>query len=134
MPDSAVEIQFALRSVHRTRQDTRDPEAPVSVDGRLPRVTQVLALAVYFQELIARGEARDYADLARLCGLTRERLSQIMELLWLAPDIQKEVLEFAHAGVGRFPISEVATRKIAEHLAWADQRRDWEAIKNDLHL
>ena len=53
-----------------------------------------MALAIQFQDMIQRGEARDYADLARLGCLTRERMSQIMELVWLAPDIQQEILEF----------------------------------------
>jgi len=36
-----------------------------------------------FREMIRSGDARDCADLARLGGLTRERISQIMKLLWL---------------------------------------------------
>ena len=59
------------------------PVAAPSGTGRLPRVTQVLALAIHFQDMISRGEARDYADLARLGCLTRERMSQIMELLFI---------------------------------------------------
>ncbi len=39
-----------------------------------------MALAIQFQDMIQRGDARDYADLARLGCLTRERMSQIMEL------------------------------------------------------
>ena len=72
-----------------------------------------MALAIQFQDMIQRGEARDYADLARLGCLTRERMSQIMELVWLAPDIQQEILEFPPTGAARFPISEVAARRIA---------------------
>lgn len=37
-------------------------------------------------------DARDYADLARLGHVTRPRLTQIMELFLLAPDIQEEIL------------------------------------------
>ena len=44
---------------------------------------------------------RDYADLARLGCLTRERMSQIMELVWLAPDIQREILEFPSTATTR---------------------------------
>jgi hypothetical protein len=42
--------------------------------------------------MIERGEVRDYADLARLGYVTRARLTQIMNLLLLAPDIQERVL------------------------------------------
>ena len=42
-----------------------------------------------------------------------------MELVWLAPDIQQEILEFRPTGATRFPISEVAARRVAADLAWA---------------
>ena len=81
-----------------------------------------MALAIQFQDMIQRGDARDYADLARLGCLTRERMSQIMELVWLAPDIQQEILEFPPRPAPRFAISEVATRRIAAEFDWAEQR------------
>jgi hypothetical protein len=93
-----------------------------------------MALAIQFQDMIQRGEARDYADLARLGCLTRERMSQIMELVWLAPDIQQEILEFPPSGAARFPISEVAVRKIAGPLSWNEQRHAWQTLKNSLHI
>jgi hypothetical protein len=93
-----------------------------------------MALAIHFQDLIRRGEATDYADLARLGCLTRERMSQIMELVWLAPDIQREILEFPPTGVTRFPISEVAVRRIAGTLAWEDQRQEWKRLQACHHL
>jgi hypothetical protein len=95
----------------------------------LPRVTQVLALAIHFRDMIQKGEARDYADLARLGCLTRERMSQIMELIWLAPDIQQAILEFKPAGATLFPVSEVAVRKIAGLLSWTEQRVEWLRLK-----
>ncbi len=130
----AVEIQFRLHSPARMAGTGARPEAPPSGTGRLPRVTQVLALAIHFQDMISRGEARDYADLARLGCLTRERMSQIMELVWLAPDIQQDILEFRPSGGTRFPISEVAARKVAHALSWKDQREDWEKLQALHHL
>lgn len=132
--NSAVEIQFRLHCSPGARVGEARPEVPGSGHGRLPRVTQVVALAIQFQEMIQKCEARDYADLARLGCLTRERMSQIMELIWLAPDIQREILEFPPRGATRFPISEVAVRKIAAHLAWHDQRESWQQLKNNAHL
>jgi len=93
-----------------------------------------MALAIQFQDMIQRGEARAYADLARLGCLTRERMSQIMELVWLAPDIQQEILEFPPSGAARFPISEVAVRKIASPFSWNEQRDAWQTLKNSLHV
>lgn len=123
---SAVEIQFRLYAAGRGRNGQESPS--LSGAGRLPRITQVMALAIQFQDMIQRGEARDYADLARLGCLTRERMSQIMELVWLAPDIQEEILTFPPTPA-RFPISEVTTRKIAVLLAWPEQRLRWRQLK-----
>jgi len=127
--DTRVEIQFRLHRSFQPPAKSR-PEAPLSGNGRLPRVTQIMALAIHFQDLIKRGEARDYADLARLGCLTRERMSQIMELVWLAPDIQQEILGFKSATSARFPISEVAVRKVAGLLSWDGQRAAWRELKS----
>ena len=134
IPNSTAEIQFRLHATGRPQGKRGLSDAPLSGSGRLPRVTQVLALAIQFQDMIQRGEARDYADLARLGCLTRERMSQIMELVWLAPDIQQEILKFPPSGAARFPISEVAARKIAGSLVWIEQRQDWILLKNRSHI
>lgn len=131
MQNRAIEIQFPLYGARRSPKEKGDSGAPQSRLGCVPRVAQVLALAIYFQDAIERGEARDYADLARLGCLTRERMSQIMELVWLAPDIQQEVLEFPPRGVTRFPISEVALRRVASFMLWDHQRAAWAALKEE---
>ncbi len=129
MQNSAAELQFRLNTtVRRERgRQASDPQRPTM--GRIPRVTQVLALAIQFQDMIDRGEARHYSDLARLGCLTRERMSQIMELIWLAPDIQQEILDFPPSPTPRFPISEVAVRHIAARLDWSEQRKLWRKLK-----
>ena len=133
MPNSTVEIEFRLHATRRPPGRPGPADAPRPGNGRLPRVTQVTALAIQFQDMIQRGEARDYADIARLGCLTRERVSQIMELVWLAPDIQQEILEFRTTGT-RFPISEVAVRNVADRLSWTEQRTDWLLLKADARL
>jgi len=133
MTHSGTEIQFRLHASKRADSNGKT-EARSSHRGHLPRITQVLALAIQFQDMIQRGEARDYADLARLGCITRERISQIMELIWLAPDIQQEILEFPPNKTGRFPISEVAARRVAEYLDWEAQREAWRNLKRNSHL
>ena len=133
MESSRAEIQFRLHTTKRL-PGAESPSSPSSSSGRLPRVTQVLALAIHFQDMIDRGDAQDYADLARLGCLTRERMSQIMELVWLAPDIQREILEFPTTATSRFPVSEVAVRRIADKLRWSDQRVIWINLKKMNHL
>lgn len=130
MHNSAAELQFVLNT---TDPHEHEPRSRPQV-GRIPRVTEVLALAIQFQDMIQRGDARDYADLARLGCLTRERMSQIMELVWLAPDIQQEILEFPPNSAPRFAINEVAIRRIAAKLDWGEQRSDWRKLKQERHL
>ena len=134
MQDSAAKIEFRLHSTKRPEGERGRSDSQDSGDGRVPRVTQVMALAIQFQDMLQRGEARDYADLARLGCLTRERMSQIMELIWLAPDIQRELLECKPTHTTRFPISELAVRRIAAELAWEPQRAAWRKLKQDKHL
>jgi hypothetical protein len=132
--NSPVEIQFQLHAAVRPTGTPGTSDALALGNGRLPRVAQVMALAIHFSDMIERGEARDYADLARLGCLTRERMSQIMELIWLAPDIQQEILEFNPTGAARFSVSEVAMRRIANALLWEDQRREWKTLQATLQF
>jgi hypothetical protein len=125
----ALEISFQLRSGPRVPKVGSSTVVTEGI-GRLPRVTQVLALAIHFENMIEQDEAKDYADLARLGGLCRERVSQIMRLVYLAPDIQVELLYLPSTPTGRFPVSETSVRKIASLLSWADQRDEWVRIKS----
>jgi len=127
-PAGRLEIRFSLRTKLRPASEGNE-RMPSAKPGRLPRITQVLALAIHLEEMITKGEASDYADLARLTCLCRERISQIVRLNYLAPDIQVEILYLPPTGTGRFPISETALRKIANLLSWADQRGKWERLK-----
>jgi hypothetical protein len=137
--DSPLNIQFAFRP--KRRAAGRPPQennaaAPLCAPppGRAPRISQVLALAIQFQEMLRQGEAQDCADLARLGGLTRERISQIMKFNWLASDLQLEILYLNQAPGERFPVSEVAVRRIAQRLSWTEQRALWRKLKNDKAL
>jgi hypothetical protein len=89
----------------------------------------VLALAIHLEDMMRQGEAKDYADVARLSGLCRERISQIVRLTYLAPDIQVELLYIAPTPTGQYPVSETAVRKIANALTWAEQREQWVRLK-----
>jgi hypothetical protein len=81
-----------------------------------------MGLAIKFQCMVDRGEVRDYADLARLGFVTRARLTQIMNLLLLAPDIQEEILS---AGTVKVPIAERQVRSIVKLVLWEQQRHAW---------
>jgi hypothetical protein len=81
-----------------------------------------MALAIKFQDMVDHGEVRDYADLARLGYVTRARMTQIMNLLHLAPDIQEAILFLPPTTSGRDPISERGIRNVTGTAAWGRQR------------
>ena len=128
----SLEVRFKLRGSPRGAETGAHQEASGAVEmfcGKLARISEVLALAIQFEEMVRSGQVKDYADLARLGGVTRERMSQIMKLVWLAPDITQEVLYLPPALGGRHPISEVALRRIGSVLAWEKQRSLWNQLK-----
>jgi len=96
--------------------------------GRVPRVSRLLALAIRFDRLIRAGEVTDYAALARLGHVSRARITQIMNLLMLAPDIQEQILFLPRVERGDDPIHMRQLQAIAGVMDWGKQRRMWQAL------
>jgi hypothetical protein len=86
-----------------------------------------MALALRFEDLVRKGLVRDHADLARLGGVSRARISQIMDLLCLAPDIQEDILFLPRTITGRDPITERQLRLVLAEADWRGQREMWKA-------
>ena len=133
LPGTKASATFEIRFHLRTGRLAGEGNQAQSVaSGRLPRITQVLALAIHFDDMIRTGKAADYSDVARLACLCRERISQIMRLNQLAPDLQVEVLYLPPRPTGKHPISETMLRRVASCLSWTDQRLEWRRIKEEL--
>ena len=115
--------------VHRGqsgRRAIRAGEAPSPPpEGRVPRVARLMALAIHFDQLLRDGVVADQAELARLGHVSRARLTQIMNLLNLAPDIQVALLHLPRSAAGREEVSERHLRPIASEPAWRKQRQIW---------
>jgi hypothetical protein len=111
------------------------PVAPAPV-GRVPKIARLMALAIKFDGMLSRGEVRDYADLARLGHVSRARVTQIMNLLNLAPDIQEAILFLPVTEVGRDSLKEWMVRPVAGEVAWKRQRAAWvnTALGNETRL
>lgn len=114
-------IDGELHRVRHGRRKQFDAEPPQSPSERPARVAVTLALAHKIRQGIVRGETRDQAEAARQLGLTRARLSQILDLTNLAPDLQEEIL-FLETVDGREPIAERALRGVLRFAEWAEQR------------
>lgn len=97
--------------------------------ARVPRVSRLMALSIRLGKLLQEGQVADQADIAELGHVTRARVSQIMNLLNLAPDIQEEILFLPRTERGRDPIRERNLRPIASVLDWRKQRRMWVDLK-----
>jgi hypothetical protein len=87
-----------------------------------------MALALRLEELVRAGVVADYAALARLGHVSRARISQIMNLLALAPDIQEWLLFLPLVQRGRDPIHLRQLQPVAARLDWHAQRRLWQAL------
>jgi hypothetical protein len=84
-----------------------------------------MALAIHFEDLIRQGVVTDYADLARLGHVTRARVTQIMNLRLLAPEIQEELLFGEKRGDDRIPIQLKSLQVLATICSWRTQRQLW---------
>ena len=105
-----------------------EPVAPRLPTGRVPRISRFMALAIRFGGLIQAGEVADYAELARLGHVTRARITQIMNLRLLAPDLQEQLLFLHRIEGGRDAIYLRQLQTITAMPDWRKQRRLWEAL------
>ena len=105
------------------------PERKPVCEKRLPRITRLMALAIRFEELLQSKKVKDYAALARLGGVSRARVTQIMNLLNLAPDIQETLLFLEPVRpVWRDPLSERVCRDMIREPEWGRQRQLFEPL------
>lgn len=127
-----VEKSLRLRSPASglTRLDSTSPvRTDIGEPGRVPRISSLLALAHRLQRLVDDGVVRDYSELARLGGVTTARMTQIMSLLLLAPEIQEEILFLPPVTVGRDPVHERKVGQLIRSADWGIQLRDWAALR-----
>jgi hypothetical protein len=108
---------------------TTDPLVPVLSPGRIPRISRLMALAHHFERLVVTGVVKDYAELARLGMVSRARITQIMNLLLLAPDIQEAILFLPKVTSGHDPIKLKHLQPICLEMDWARQRERWNAMQ-----
>ncbi len=99
---------------------------------RIPRIARLLALALHYEQLLQQGVVRDYAQLARREQVSRARITQIMNLRLLAPDIQEALLFLPATRSGPDPLSERDLRPIVAQADWAEQRRLWAKLQRRL--
>jgi len=113
---------------HKARRNKPpDVASPVpSADaGRVPRVARLMALALHYERLMADGAITTQAEIASLSHVTRARVTQVMNMLHLAPDIQEAILFWPPTKIGRERIHERDIRHIVSQADWGRQRALW---------
>ena len=99
------------------KQPQAKPEKPKS--SLVPsRVARMLALAYYIELAIEAGDLKGYVDVARKLGMSRARVTQVMNLLNLSPKNQADIL------LGRVEVSERRLRGALREVEWGRQRLD----------
>ena len=121
-------IHFAFKSRRKTAMPGPTPK-PSGHPGRTPRVSKLMALAIRFDQLLRDGKVANQSELARLAHITQPRMTQIMNLLHLAQDIQGELLFSPLVEAGHDPITERDLRPIVGLLNWRAQRRLFAALR-----
>lgn len=101
-------------------QPASPPPSPAAFE-----IVQLLALAHAVERATEDGEATR-AQIARTLGLTRARMTQICKLVFLAPDIQGEIV----TTVASFRINERSLRPILAEMDWTRQRAAWRALRD----
>ena len=127
-----LECKIHFKNSRCGRKRMRNGAAPAISPlepGRVPRISRLMSLAVRFDGMLKQGVVRDYADLARLGLVSKPRVTQIMNLLLLAPDIQEEILFLPRIVDSRDPITERHVRPIVAEAEWSKQRVMWIKLK-----
>jgi hypothetical protein len=120
-------VTGTLHRVQRGHGKRFAPEPPPGPVRRPARVAVMLALAHKIQHAIDAGTVRDRAEVARRLGFTRARVTHLMDLTLLAPDLQERVLGL-EAVDGVEPIGERALRPVARAGCWHEQRALFDAL------
>jgi site-specific DNA recombinase len=96
--------------------------AKTAPTGRIPRISKLMALAIKMEGLVREGKVNDYTALASVGHVSKPRLTQIMNLMNLAPDIQEALLFLPKIMSGPDPITERQMRPVMAAVDWSRQR------------
>jgi len=127
------EVSLLRARFHRVRRMgvtfVEGPQPPAREESRRPsHVARMVALAHHLEAAINRGQLRNAATVAFQLGLTRARLTYLLDLRLLAPDIQEELL-FLEAVDGEEPVGERVLRAVVHAGTWEAQRQRWRELK-----
>jgi hypothetical protein len=103
-----VLAERVVTAVPRPRRPAKPPREP-----RTPRVVEMLMKAMEWRRQLAVGEVANQAEIARREDVTRARVTQVIGMLRLAPEVQERILTMPET-TRRAAITERALRPIAQ--------------------
>ncbi len=109
---NGVTVKYKVKFGNGKPKPVTESTTPTASPKPPSRAARMLALAHYVDRLIEDGTIKDYAEAARLLGITRARMTQVMNLLTLSPQLQERVL------TGDIALSERALRAVAGEAVW----------------
>jgi hypothetical protein len=124
-----ISRKLHFQNSRHSKQTIHSGEMPKRKIARTPRISRLMALAIHFQEMINAGHVSDLATLARYGLVTRARMTQIMNLLYLAPEIQEELLNLPQTTHGHEIITCGELQSITLEPDWEIQKQKWTKIK-----
>jgi hypothetical protein len=101
----------------------------IPIQRKLPRITRLMALAIHFDEMLRTGVVSDMIELAHRAKVSQPRMTQILALNLLAPEIQKALLELPPQSKGKSNIHEKRLRSLTSINDWEIQRSLWTTLK-----
>jgi hypothetical protein len=102
--------------------------------GRTPRISRLMALAIRFDGLLSEGAVRNHRELAEAGQVSRARLSQILQLNHLAPEIQEQLLFLPPTRQGFDRLLERHVRAVARLVDWEGQKQRFRVLREQLSL
>jgi hypothetical protein len=126
---SHIQVSFKVERSTRGRYRLGAPQpAKPTKPPTVPHITKQMALAIRLEHLLASGQVKDQAEFARTAGITRARVTQILNLNQLAPDIQEAILYLEPTAHRATRVREPELREIAAEPNWRKQRQAWKRL------
>ena len=124
-------VRFCRRGRGGALRSSDQPSVqPALLPARIARLARLMALALRFDKLLATGVVKDLRTLARLGHVSPARISQIMSLLHLAPDIQEALLFRSRPEHGRDSLDLRKVFPLTKVWDWQRQRRVWRGLSD----
>ena len=128
--NGTARVEFQVRfsrgpkGQRRVREAKQTPTVgevrPKPVPADVPKMTRMLILGYHFERLVRDGKVKNYAEIARLTGLSRARVTQIVNLTLLTPRVQDEILSAGDRNGDPHPL-ERRLRRLPDKPSWPDE-------------